>query len=107
MKKTSHYVSCRIRRLTILLFLSLSLLVTSNGYSQNNTEVSGKITNSEGKPLSGVSISEKKVANGTVSKDDGTFRLRVKDQNAVLLISMVGYKIVVHPLKGNLTVNVT
>src|SRR5882762_9460452 len=43
--------------------------------------VSGKITDAEGKPLSGVSIMEKGSNNGTASKEDGSFSLTVTSDN--------------------------
>ncbi|MBZ4190169.1 TonB-dependent receptor [Niabella beijingensis] len=54
--------------------------------------VTGKVTDSNGKPLGGVSIIEKGTNNGTATKEDGTFSLSVKDESAVLTVSNVGYE---------------
>ncbi len=53
--------------------------------------VKGKIVNNKGEPLSGVTVIEKGTTNGTSTGEDGNFSLDVTDQNAVLIISIVGY----------------
>lgn len=54
--------------------------------------VSGKVVNQQGNPLAGVSIQEKGKSNGTSTKEDGSFSIRVEDENATLVISSVGYQ---------------
>src|SRR5690606_11782345 len=51
----------------------------------------GKITDTEGNPLSGASIIEKGTTNGTASKEDGSFSLNVSSANALLVFSSTGY----------------
>lgn len=53
--------------------------------------VSGTIVDAEGIPLPGASIVEKGTTNGAQSDFDGNFTLEVTDQNAVLVVSYVGY----------------
>jgi TonB-linked SusC/RagA family outer membrane protein len=53
--------------------------------------IRGKVTDSKGSPLVGVTISEKNANNNTVSDIDGNFRLSVTDGNAVLVLSYIGY----------------
>ena len=53
--------------------------------------ITGKITSQQGEPLSGVSVVELGTNNGVTTADDGTFTINVKDENAVLVISRVGY----------------
>lgn len=53
--------------------------------------VKGKIVNDKGEPLSGVTVIEKGTTNGTSTKGDGSFSIEVKDQDAILIISNVGY----------------
>jgi TonB-dependent starch-binding outer membrane protein SusC len=86
-------------KLTFLL-ISLSLHASAKDHDPNINgkesriaiEISGKISDAEGKPVSGVSIREKGTRNGTTSREDGSFKLAVKDDNAILEISSVGYK---------------
>jgi len=53
--------------------------------------VSGSVTDMDGVPLPGASIIEKGTTNGAQSDFDGNFTLDVADQNAVLVVSYVGY----------------
>lgn len=53
--------------------------------------VSGKVTDANGQPLMGANILEKGTSNGTQSDFDGNFSLTVKNPNAVLVISYVGF----------------
>ncbi|WP_286801760.1 MULTISPECIES: SusC/RagA family TonB-linked outer membrane protein [Sphingobacterium] len=51
----------------------------------------GKISNSKGEPLPGVSIKEKGSDKGTLTNDKGEFMLTVKSTQSSLLISSVGF----------------
>lgn len=55
-------------------------------------QVSGVVMNDKGEVLSGVSVVEKGTNNGVVTDADGRFVIQVKDQNAILQISYVGFK---------------
>src|SRR5882724_376006 len=54
--------------------------------------IKGKVTNSKGEPIGGVSVQEKGTTNGTVTKDDGSFSLDVLNSNSVLIFSYVGFR---------------
>ncbi|HEX7754921.1 MAG TPA: SusC/RagA family TonB-linked outer membrane protein [Niabella sp.] len=54
-------------------------------------QVNGKVIDENGNPLAGVSIIEKGTTNGTSTKEDGSFSLSVSNENAILIISTVGY----------------
>ena len=53
--------------------------------------VKGVVTDEAGMPLSGVNIVEKGTTNGTTTGEDGSFAIKVTNDNAVLVISIVGY----------------
>ncbi|OAQ42013.1 SusC/RagA family TonB-linked outer membrane protein [Pedobacter psychrophilus] len=53
--------------------------------------ISGYVYDSDGLPLPGVSISEKGKTNATSTNLDGFFTLNVSDENAVILISSIGF----------------
>src|SRR5690606_12645286 len=53
--------------------------------------IKGQVVDEKGNPLQGVSIIEKGTANGTSTNEDGSFSLNVKNQDAILLISNIGY----------------
>lgn len=65
-------------------------ITMSDKLSQNLT-VSGTIKDSQGMPLLGASIVEKGTSNGAYSDFDGNFSLELKDNNATLIISYVGF----------------
>lgn len=58
---------------------------------QQDVTVSGTVTDEQGAPLPGVSVSVKGSNIGTTTDINGHFSLRVTDANARLVISMVGY----------------
>lgn len=53
--------------------------------------ITGKITNRNGDPLSGASVTEKGADNSTMTKEDGSFALNISRSNATLVISYIGY----------------
>lgn len=54
-------------------------------------EVSGRITDTRNTPLPNVTVQEKGTGNGTSTKEHGTFSLNVTNENAVLIVSSVGF----------------
>ncbi|SEA05513.1 TonB-linked outer membrane protein, SusC/RagA family [Arachidicoccus rhizosphaerae] len=73
------------------LVLLLTLLVFSNLVQAQSTEVSGQITNTQGQPLNGATISVKNTQIHTLSDAEGHFTIQVPDQNTQLVIDFVGY----------------
>ena len=55
-------------------------------------EINGAISDSDGQPLPGASIVEKGTTNGTQSDFEGNFTLEIADENAVLVISYLGFE---------------
>ncbi len=53
--------------------------------------ISGKITDSKGGGLPGVTVVLKGSQQGTISDSEGSFSINVPDENAVLIFSFVGY----------------
>lgn len=58
---------------------------------QQDSEISGTVTDSKGEPLIGVSIVIQGSNSGTVTDMDGHFNLKVPGQDAVLIVSYIGY----------------
>lgn len=56
-----------------------------------NFVITGIVMDEEKNPLSNVSIIEKETNNGTITNDAGKFKINVKNNNSVLVISSVGY----------------
>jgi TonB-linked SusC/RagA family outer membrane protein len=65
-------------------------IVLSPAYSVQQKKVTGKVTDSTGDPLPGVSISVKGTTNGTITSSEGTYELGKVDDNSILVFSFVG-----------------
>lgn len=60
--------------------------------SQGQRKVSGTITNEKGAALSGVSIRINNTTTGTLSDNNGRYKLNVPDNSNILDVSYLGYK---------------
>jgi TonB-dependent starch-binding outer membrane protein SusC len=74
-----------------LLFLLMVLLVTGISAMAQKT-ITGKVTDSFGSPLPGVTVVVKGTTTGTVTSADGEYSLRVPDNAQVLAFSFIGMK---------------
>jgi len=79
---------------------------TLNEVSLQTVEVSGTILDGENNPLLGASIVEKGTTNGTQADFDGNFSLSVTDQNAVLVVSYIGFATKEVALNGQTNITV-
>lgn len=60
--------------------------------AQQQAVITGKVTDSDGQPLPGVSIIVEGTTVGTVTNNDGTFSLSIPDNAKILQFSFVGMK---------------
>ena len=60
-------------------------------YQIDDIEIAGKVLDNAGNPLIGATIVEKGTSNGTTTDLDGNYSLVVRDENAVLVISFIGF----------------
>ncbi|WP_206077594.1 SusC/RagA family TonB-linked outer membrane protein [Pontibacter sp. SGAir0037] len=58
---------------------------------QTNTTIKGKITDEQGMPLPGASISVKGTSNGTITDVNGNFSITIQQNTDVLVVSFLGY----------------
>ena len=75
--------------------------------NQQQKSVSGKVTDSSGGSLPGVSIVVKGTTNGTITDSNGNYSVSNVPENATLQFSFVGMKGQEIPVNGKTTVNVT
>jgi hypothetical protein len=80
----------------LLLLLCFSLPVSAQYY-----KLSGRVTNNKLEPLALASIKVKNSTQGTVTKEDGTYELKLEEGNYDLIVTMLGFK----PQVINLVVN--
>ncbi|RAJ08002.1 TonB-linked SusC/RagA family outer membrane protein [Arenibacter echinorum] len=69
-------------------------------------QVSGTIRDNDGTPLPGANILEKGTTNGTQADFDGNFSISVENENAVLVVSYVGFANKEVPLNGQTNISV-
>src|SRR5690606_35849285 len=69
--------------------------------------VEGKVTDQEGESLIGVNIQVKGTNKGTATDFDGNFTLNDIDENAVLVISYIGYQTQEVPVGGKSNLIIT
>ncbi len=80
-------------------------VVTTNAPPQGR-EISGTVRDENGTPLPGASIVEKGTTNGTESDFDGNFSITVQDEDAVLVISYIGFTAQEIPVSGQSNFNI-
>ncbi len=88
---------------TLLITLSLCCLFLG---TQATKLITGTVYDDTNQPLIGASIVEKGQSNGTISGVNGNFSITVKDENAILVISFIGYKTEEIKVKGKSDVKV-
>lgn len=87
------------------------VIISSNNELSTNTQqqksVSGKVTDSSGGTLPGVSVVVKGTTSGTISDVNGNYTLSNVPVNGTLLFSFVGMKTQEIPVDGKSSINVT
>lgn len=105
--KIKQLLKVRIKyNLVFLFFLNFLLSNTISAQSQSNT-IEGKITDAAGLSLPGVNIIEKGTKNGTSTDFEGSFKINVSNNKAVLVISYLGFKTQEVSVAGKAKVNVS
>ena len=84
--------------------LPSNLSHTGKNLNYKDVGVSGRITDENGSPVPGVSIKVKGTNKGTTTNSDGNYSLTVPD-NAVLVISSVGYELIEETVSGRTEIN--
>jgi TonB-linked SusC/RagA family outer membrane protein len=91
------------KRTSLLFVFFLSVLFS---YAQNKT-ISGTISDEEGLPLPGVNVIEKGTTNGVATDFDGNYTITVANNNAILVVSYVGFITQEVSVTGKSTINLT
>lgn len=91
-----------------LIFLTMAVLLLSAqpGFAQQNT-ISGKVIDSKGLPLPGVSVVVKNTTTGTITDISGDYRLSVPAGTETLVYSFVGMHTQEMTISGRNVINVT
>ena len=81
------------------------MLFISAAFAQSK-QITGKVTDNAGNPLSGVSILTDKKTRSTVSKPDGTYTLMVDNATTTMIVSYVGHVTQTIPIEGKTAIDV-
>ncbi|GHV56689.1 SusC/RagA family TonB-linked outer membrane protein [Bacteroidia bacterium] len=81
------------------------MLISLNVSAQNSRAISGTVLDATGELVIGATVAVKGTTQGTVTDIDGNFQLNVAD-NAVLVISYIGYTTQEVPVAGKTTLNI-
>ncbi|MBK8056112.1 MAG: TonB-dependent receptor [Saprospiraceae bacterium] len=85
--------------------LSLFLVLFSVGFSYAQKAVTGRITLPDNSPAIGASVTEKGINNATITDVEGEFSLNVSSDDAVLVVSYIGFKNIEVKLDGQSRIN--
>ena len=69
--------------------------------------VTGRVTDPDGRPVAGVRVEERGTLNGTSTRADGTYELRISSPQGVLLFSRIGFRQLERDAAGATSVDVT
>ncbi|KRD09041.1 SusC/RagA family TonB-linked outer membrane protein [Flavobacterium sp. Root901] len=103
--KIKQSLKKKIKYNLVFLFF-LNFLLSNTIYAQSSV-VEGKITDASGLSLPGVNIQEKGTKNGTSTDFEGSFKINVTNNKAVLIISYLGFQTQEVSVAGKTTINVS
>lgn len=89
-----------IKRILSLICISMFLVCGQNVYAQQR-EIKGTVTDTQGEPLVGVTVSIKGTTKGTMTDIDGKYTLSVGNTDKTLSASYIGMKPSEKPITGN------
>lgn len=72
----------------------------------DNIVITGVVSDDQGKPIPGVSVSQKGTQNGVITDANGAFSISLPDMKGILMFSMIGYGKQEIAVEGRLVVTV-
>lgn len=91
--------------LCMIMLLASVLAIDVMGQKTTLT-VTGKVTDLEGDPLSGVSVVVQGTTRGTITNIDGAYSINVPSKQSVLVFSMISMKTVDHRVGNSTQINI-
>lgn len=85
-----HPLNLGYRQLTSTSFVVYDNEISAPEKTQEEREISGIITDSEGEPMPGVNVMIKGTNIGTVANDNGYYEIKIQNE-ATLMFSMIGF----------------
>ena len=86
-------MNCFMERklLALLPLIAMLIMAVNPVFAQSNIPIQGKLTDAQGQPLRGVSVTLKGTSTGTITDEAGNYNLTVPNQRSVIVFSYVGY----------------
>lgn len=112
-RKLLARLAYRLRLLPLLILLSIYGFASPERPKENFfpfqsvTKVTGRVTQSDGGPLAGATVSVKDGTQSVTTDKNGRYSITVPDGNAVLVISYVGYTVREMPVNGLTQIDIT
>ncbi|OQP38910.1 SusC/RagA family TonB-linked outer membrane protein [Niastella yeongjuensis] len=83
------------------------IVIVSKGEETKAVTIHGKVINAQSQAVAGATVQEKGTSNGVNANEQGEFNILVTNNQAVLVVSSVGYVTLEHPLNGNDNVTIS
>lgn len=99
-------VSYEIKGKNIIVFKAKSAKTEVQKKSDRKIKITGRVVDAGGEPIIGASVIEKGTSNGAVTDIDGNFGFETSD-NAVLVVSYIGYDNMNVNIGGRSNINIT
>ena len=87
-------------------FMENNLVVITSESEQKQPKVSGKVTDQNGQPVVGVTVSIKGTSKAVLTDANGNFSIQLTDKKATLVFSFIGFITQEYKLTGESTVNI-
>jgi TonB-linked outer membrane protein, SusC/RagA family len=94
------------RSITHAVFLLLALFLSPSTQAQTSHTVKGKVTDSKGEALRGVTVTVKGTTTGTSTDASGNYTLQVPNDQVTLVFSNIGYADLERSVAGAATIDV-
>ena len=102
--KISVHFPFHWKKIVLLLFwMSYGLI----SFSQNNNQITGKVTDETGESIPGVNVLVKGTSTGAITDLEGNYSISVPQGSSTLAFSFIGYVTQEIPIGNNSTINVT
>ncbi|HTG55136.1 MAG TPA: von Willebrand factor type A domain-containing protein, partial [Niabella sp.] len=82
------------------------IIIVLAAFTQKSVTITGVITDVAGLPVAHAIVQEKGTSNSTSADDKGNFKITVKNTEALLVITSVGFNQKILPVKGKTTLKV-
>src|SRR5690606_25514508 len=72
--------------------IPVNTLIASRSAVQQQQEITGRVTDAQGNPLPGVTVSVKGTTAATTTNEEGAYRIAVSQPDAALVFTIIGYE---------------